>query len=189
MNSLELIPLRKEVLNWQRIEKFISYPKIFKIFNDLFVINQLLDCDKAHFIDEKTKIKKTLGMFKSEIKDSIVVYNFYNPDEIIETVELLMDKDDIIDRDILDKGYIPFAYCASEQLLLISTKGDNVEGIFLLSRWNSSPLELLAPNIFAFFQQFYLHIEEKDMIRFLDGGLYKNWSEGFWRIRSEDQSA
>lgn len=182
MNSLEIMPLRNKELDWQRINTFISFPETFRIFNDLFLINQLLNSDKAHYLDTKIDVKKALGVFKFRIKESIVVYNFYDPDEIPDQIELLMNKEEELDQQLLDQGYIPFAYCASEQLLFVATAGEKKEGIFLFSRWNDSPLELLAPNIFAFFHQFYLDIEEVDKVRFSKEGLIKNWGEDFWRI-------
>ena len=188
MNSLEIMPLRKKALDWSNIDNSILLPKVFKIFNDLFLINQLLDSDKAHYLDKKLNVKRALGLFKYRVKESIVVYNFFNPNEIPNQIELLMDKGDELDRRILNEGYVPFAYCASEQLLFVATKGENKEGIFLFSRWSEPPLELLASNIFFFFQQFFLDIEEIDKTRSLKDGLHKNWGEDFWRIREEKQS-
>ncbi|WP_237275899.1 hypothetical protein [Tenacibaculum ovolyticum] len=97
-----------------------------------------------------------------------------------------MDLEEENDLRVLTDGYIPFGYSSSDQLLMISTKGDDKDAIYLFTRWNDNPLEYLTDNIFIFFRNYNLSIEET----FLEGKstdlLYKNLGENFWRVRENE---
>lgn len=182
MNSLELLPLRKkEVVKWKDIE--IDFPELFVVFNNIYSINKLFECDEINYYDAKLDRKRSLGMFELNLKPSLVIDTFFDPNEIKDQLEMVLDLEEENDLRVFNKGYIPFGYSSSDQLLMISTKGNDKDSIYLFTRWNDNPLEYLTDNIFIFFANYQLNIDETFLNKKSINALYKNWGEDFWRVK------
>ncbi len=185
MNSLEVLPLRqKEVIRWEDIK--IDFPDLFKTFNNIYLIKELFECDRIQYINDHSNMKKSLGMFELRIKPSLIIDTFFDPNEIENQLEMILDLEEENDLEVFNDGFIPFGYSSSDQLLMISTKGNDKDSIYLYTRWNDSPLECLTDNIFNFFKNYDLIIEEIFLENKTTNLLYKNWGEDFWRVKKDE---
>lgn len=185
MKSLEIIPLRKgESLSWDAIDQNIVFPKIYREFNNTYRIAGLFESEKNQYFDKEQNKKRSLGMYQFTLKPSVIVDTFFDPTEIPLKLEMLLDLEDESEAEIIKNGFIPFAFCSSSQLLMISTNDNTtIDRIFLYTPWNADPLELIAENIFHFFQHYVLNIEDAFISSDLIKSLYRNWGEDFWRVK------
>jgi len=87
--------------------------------------------------------------------------------------------------DIHKLKYIPIAECATEQYILLGTGQNNKDSIVLEDRFAKQRFTPKASNIIDFVNN--IKMVHQDLINRIPASkFYRNLTEDFWRVKSED---
>ncbi len=186
MNSLYILGLRSEKIDWLKIEnEKIKFPPIYKVFSEIFDVSfeNRVNLFKYQRLD--SSLISTFGKIKTNFSSEFMIVDTYFPPEEIESKYLprVVDINDEWERGLIDKKLLPIAGTSTNQLLLLGIGEHNADKIYQETRWNGTVIQY-AENIFDYFAKIELIPKTSSSLPDLNV-LYQNWGEDFWRVREE----
>lgn len=163
-------------------EELDNLPPLYKLFISTFHIGRKkLDIDGC-FLPQTKHVVGILDQVYLPMPDLLVVEDFFSIDEARVALESAYGNDDSIHQE----GYWPIAECALNIIMLVGTKQENLDQIFIenFSLFSDgSRYKFVSNNIFEFVRGMVFVEFERIGYGIGDyGELYKKWGEKFWRV-------
>lgn len=159
-----------------------NLPPLYKLFISTFHIERnKLDINGC-FLPQTKHVVGILQQVYLPMPDLLVVEDFLSISEGKIVMENAYGKDDSIHKE----GYWPVAECALNIIMMVGTKQENLDQIFIENTSlfsDGSRYKFVSNNIFEFVRG--MVFVEYDRIGYGIGGygeLYKKWGESFWRV-------
>ncbi len=182
MNALQIMSPRSIKIDWDNIEYgWIKLPILFKTFHDTFDINTIRKLHWYH-VNGSSGIER-FGEYTHPLVKNIILDTIFELNELKNQVTKSLDLEDETDSQTYKDNVIPIAYDSGGALLMLGVGEDNVDKIYYYVRHLDDKLKIIADNIFEFFKDYHIEIDET----YLNGKsldqLYRNWGDKFWSVR------
>ncbi|AWH74572.1 hypothetical protein DCS32_10515 [Dokdonia sp. Dokd-P16] len=176
--GLQLFQIRNTVDNFTGN---IDLPPIYKSFYENFLISRST-LRKFEYLDPRMNIKtEMLEQLYTPDEGRLLIYNFLSLNEGQSVLKMVFDKDDEIHK----LNYIPIAECATDQFILLGIGQHNKDSIVLEDRFAKQRFTPKASNIIDFVND--IKMVHQDLINGIPASkFYRNLTEDFWRVKSDD---
>ena len=187
MNALQIMSPRQpdNQIDWSKIEyENFTLPTIYKSFHNVYDVNTIRNFNYSYISKDDRRIK--FGDYDHLILEYLILESIYNPTELEEMLPKMLDLEDEIDQEVYQQEVIPIA-CTSggHELLMLGIGKENADKVYYFARYEEERLKLVADNIFEFFKDYYIKIDEFYLNGTPLSNLYRNWGEDFWRVRED----
>lgn len=185
MNALQIMLPRTNKINWTKIEtERFKLPLLFKTFHDNFEISSI--GNYFSFAYSKDNSIETFGYYTHPIIKNITLDTIFKLDDLENQLQELIEHEKANDIEPCAEKIIPIAYDSNGALLMLGVGEDNADKIYYYVRHWDERLKLIANNIFEFFKDYHIEIDEAYLRGVTLDKLYKNWGDKFWRVREEN---
>jgi hypothetical protein len=141
--------------------------------------------DNHDYYDEEFKMIQIFANHNHYVLKDLVLDTVFIPEELEEILPKVLLLDDEGDIEIYEHNVIPIAYCPGSELIMLGVGEHNADLIYYFARYKEPKLERVADNVFEFFKDYYVKIDEFYLRGRRVEDLYQNWGEKFWRFKPE----
>ncbi|WP_435254199.1 SMI1/KNR4 family protein [Tenacibaculum sp. A30] len=161
----------------------VEVPPIFREFSKMFDVGQVQNQVKYVYGNNREQYCGGIvycpeGYQKD--KGEVMFYNFHTLEATVSGFE--------DDEDWEEAGHLPIAMCGHGGAILLGTKGSEIDCILLQTM--SQKVYRISNNIFDFVRDLVMiATPEEELYEGIKyNQLYKNWGEGFWRVKKDENS-
>ena len=187
MNALQIMSPNKKRIDWDLIENnWLQLPKLFKVFHDTYDIKTIR---KRHwYVYEGKYGLQPFGEYIHPIIPDLILDTIFELEKIEEIIPKVLDLEDT-EPDIIvhNMEIIPIAYGPGGELLMLGVGENNADKIYYFVRHLDEYLKEISDNIFEFFKNYHIEIDETYLAGIPIEKLYKNWGDKFWKVRQNSE--
>lgn len=185
MNALQIMSPRsiENAINWSTMENDnFRFPPLYKLFHELYDISTINVYNNYIYSDGSSLT--AFGRYRyAKNNFSIILDTIFHPKDVLFQFSNLLDAEDEIEGEIIRQGFIPVAYCPGQELVVMGVSNINCDKFYWYVRDENPFLIPLEDNIFCFFKEYKVIVDEFWLYGRSFDDLYKNWNDPYWRIR------
>lgn len=182
MNALQIMSPNLIKIDWSIVEdNWVKLPQLFKTFHEIFDISTVGNYFMFAYINKNNV--ETFGFYTHPMIKNIILDTIFQPLDLKKNLFKVLDLDDSIDKETYENNVIPIAYCPGGELLMLGVGDENADKIYYYVRYHDDRLKFIANNIFDFFKEYHIKIDETYLLGIRLEQLYRNWGDKFWSVK------
>lgn len=183
MNALQIMSPQKNKPDWSTIEmNWLKLPSIFKVFHENYDLSTVGNYFNYAYIHDDNI--ETFGFYTHPIIRNIIIDHFFELENLKDQLSISLNLEYEEDLETFNEYVIPIAADhANDALLMLGIGEENSDKIYYYVRHWEERLKLIADNIFEFFRDYEIKIDESYLNDTGFEMLYRNWGDKFWRVK------
>lgn len=183
MNALQIMSPQKNKPDWSRIEmNWLKLPSMFKVFHDNYDLSTVGNYFRFAYTQDGNV--ETFGFYTHPVIRNIIIDQFFELENLKDQLSISLNLEYEEDLATFNEHIIPIAADhANGALLMLGVGEENSDKIYCYVRHLEERLKLIADNVFEFFKDYEIKIDEAYLNDIDFRMLYRNWGDKFWRVR------